>query len=161
MCVICYYLLYCFFFNDTATTEIYTYLHTLSLHDALPTYRLCPASAALRARADPHRLHPGADGRGESPSCHADLPRRFFRDHTAPHQRHHAGGHRPDPGLDGLERTTQQARGQRRTGRLGRRLMAARPLRIGAGAGFADDRIETAAERAASGAVAQDVLPSL
>src|SRR3546814_10278130 len=23
-------------FNDTATTEIYTYLHTLSLHDALP-----------------------------------------------------------------------------------------------------------------------------
>src|SRR3546814_21117849 len=24
------------FFNDTATTEIYTYLHTLSLHDALP-----------------------------------------------------------------------------------------------------------------------------
>src|SRR3546814_14991749 len=27
---------YFFFFNDTATTEIYTYLHTLSLHDALP-----------------------------------------------------------------------------------------------------------------------------
>jgi lipopolysaccharide transport system ATP-binding protein len=25
-----------FFFNDTATTEIYTVLHTLSLHDALP-----------------------------------------------------------------------------------------------------------------------------
>ena len=25
--------------NDTATTEIYTSLHTLSLHDALPTYR--------------------------------------------------------------------------------------------------------------------------
>src|SRR3546814_9672677 len=25
-----------FFFNDTATTEIYTYLHTLSLHYALP-----------------------------------------------------------------------------------------------------------------------------
>src|SRR3546814_2838284 len=24
------------FFNDTATTENYTYLHTLSLHDALP-----------------------------------------------------------------------------------------------------------------------------
>jgi hypothetical protein len=24
------------FFNDTATTEIYTTLHTLSLHDALP-----------------------------------------------------------------------------------------------------------------------------
>src|SRR3546814_20332782 len=25
-----------FFFNETATTEIYTYGHTLSLHDALP-----------------------------------------------------------------------------------------------------------------------------
>src|SRR3546814_17454692 len=25
-----------FFFNDTSTTEIYTYRHTLSLHDALP-----------------------------------------------------------------------------------------------------------------------------
>src|SRR5216110_4037711 len=25
-----------FFFNDTATTEIYTSSHTLSLHDALP-----------------------------------------------------------------------------------------------------------------------------
>src|SRR3546814_18615882 len=31
----------CFFFHTTATTEIYTYLHTLSLHDALP---ICPAS---------------------------------------------------------------------------------------------------------------------
>src|SRR3546814_20574386 len=30
--------LFCFFFNETATTEIYTYLHTLSLHDALPIY---------------------------------------------------------------------------------------------------------------------------
>src|SRR3546814_1000882 len=29
-----------FFFNDTATTEIYTYLHTLSLHDALPIYKV-------------------------------------------------------------------------------------------------------------------------
>src|SRR3546814_14686470 len=28
--------LHVFFFNDTATTEIYTYWHTLSLHDALP-----------------------------------------------------------------------------------------------------------------------------
>src|SRR3546814_11025451 len=28
-----------FFFNVTATTEIYTYRHTLSLHDALPISR--------------------------------------------------------------------------------------------------------------------------
>src|SRR3546814_13278140 len=27
-----------FFFKDTPTTEIYTYLHTLSLHDAPPIY---------------------------------------------------------------------------------------------------------------------------
>src|SRR3546814_16524061 len=33
-----------FFFNDTATTEIYTYGHTLSLHDALPICRLQAAS---------------------------------------------------------------------------------------------------------------------
>src|SRR5213075_3571768 len=29
-------LIFFFFFNDTATTEIYTTRHTLSLHDALP-----------------------------------------------------------------------------------------------------------------------------
>src|SRR3546814_13886488 len=28
------------FFNDTAHTEIYTYCHTLSLHDALPIFLL-------------------------------------------------------------------------------------------------------------------------
>src|SRR3546814_19150614 len=27
-----------FVFNDTAPTEIYTYVHTLALHDALPIY---------------------------------------------------------------------------------------------------------------------------
>src|SRR3546814_6148800 len=31
-----------FFFNDTSTTEIYTYLHTLSLHYALPIYGEVP-----------------------------------------------------------------------------------------------------------------------
>src|SRR3546814_6931823 len=41
MCVCCY-----VFFNDTAATEIYTYLHTLSLHDALP---ICP-SYTVRSR---------------------------------------------------------------------------------------------------------------
>src|SRR3546814_10526829 len=29
-------------FNETATTEIYTYEHTLSLHGALPIYPSCP-----------------------------------------------------------------------------------------------------------------------
>src|SRR6266498_6035410 len=40
----CLWLLCCFFFNDTATTEIYT----LSLHDALPIY--CEPRVASRAR---------------------------------------------------------------------------------------------------------------
>src|SRR2546425_4542155 len=36
----------CFFFNDTATTEIYT----LSLHDALPILRLAETVARVRHR---------------------------------------------------------------------------------------------------------------
>src|SRR5260221_10720936 len=43
-----------FFFNDTATTEIYT----LSLHDALPIYRCIRSSTAItddRQRRDPRR----------------------------------------------------------------------------------------------------------
>src|SRR6187200_506946 len=53
-----------FFFNDTATTEIYTVSDTLSLHDALPIYR-APAVAVghllvvqgaqdLRGRSEEH-----------------------------------------------------------------------------------------------------------
>src|SRR3546814_19499353 len=38
-----------FFFNDTATTEIYTYLHTLALHDALPIFPALPRPADGRA----------------------------------------------------------------------------------------------------------------
>src|SRR3546814_14691287 len=38
----------CVFFHDTATTEIYTDCHTLSLHDALP---FCAAPDALCAAA--------------------------------------------------------------------------------------------------------------
>src|SRR5881227_3198109 len=48
-----------FFFNDTATTEIYTTVHTLSLHDALPirppdSRRALPRRAGrlARVRAD-------------------------------------------------------------------------------------------------------------
>src|SRR3546814_14953844 len=43
-------------FNDTATTEIYTYCHTLSLHDALPIYgdhrTAMSVAAHLRRRID-------------------------------------------------------------------------------------------------------------
>src|SRR3546814_16762189 len=45
--------LFVVFFNDTSTTEIYTYGHTLSLHDALPICRgrgcgLLPPVAVLQ-----------------------------------------------------------------------------------------------------------------
>src|SRR3546814_4535204 len=39
MCLVMVALFFVFFFIDTATTEIYTYVHTLSRHDALPIYR--------------------------------------------------------------------------------------------------------------------------
>src|SRR3546814_12046986 len=46
----------CVVFNDTATTEIYTYGHTLSLHDALPI------SVAALGREIRRVLEPGAEG---------------------------------------------------------------------------------------------------
>src|SRR3546814_1077807 len=50
---------YCFFFKEPATTEIYTYLHTLSLPDALP---ICSASSqrkrASASTAPASRLPP-------------------------------------------------------------------------------------------------------
>src|SRR3546814_2027831 len=39
----------CFFFNATATTEIYTYCHALSLHDALPICRAGSRPALVRS----------------------------------------------------------------------------------------------------------------
>src|SRR2546429_6611085 len=44
-----------FFFNDTATTEIYT----LSLHDALPIFHPDRLRAALRTRLDAVRARRG------------------------------------------------------------------------------------------------------
>src|SRR3546814_8475059 len=41
----------CFFLNDTATTEIYTYSHTLSLHDALPISAAAHPPIESRPRA--------------------------------------------------------------------------------------------------------------
>src|SRR2546427_1568794 len=51
-----------FFFNDTATTEIYT----LSLHDALPICRRCGTARAARPRPprDAHRSPAPAAPRG-------------------------------------------------------------------------------------------------
>jgi hypothetical protein len=48
-CFLCVFVLFCFFFfNDTATTEIYTGNDTLSLHDALPICILiCPKAVTV------------------------------------------------------------------------------------------------------------------
>src|SRR5213596_1696284 len=55
-----------FFFNDTATTEIYTSPYTLSLHDALPiSWLRTPRSSRHRWRGWPCEPRP-SDGRGES-----------------------------------------------------------------------------------------------
>src|SRR3712207_8866938 len=65
---------FCFFFNDTAPTEIYT----LSLHDALPIFaeHRAPLGAAdAGGRAD--RRHPPASGRG------APLHRQRSEEHTS------------------------------------------------------------------------------
>src|SRR3546814_14434508 len=45
-----------FFFNDTATTEIYTYRHTLSLHDALPIYAVHPINITKNEQFAPDYL---------------------------------------------------------------------------------------------------------
>src|SRR3712207_7217170 len=47
----------CFFFNDTATTEIYT----LSLHDALPISqreKVCSSARSIAAMSEPYRPRP-------------------------------------------------------------------------------------------------------
>src|SRR5213075_3537053 len=48
-----------FFFNDTATTEIYTTRHTLSLHDALPIAPTTAFPAAFPAARVYARRSPG------------------------------------------------------------------------------------------------------
>src|SRR2546429_8401251 len=66
-----------FFFNDTATTEIYT----LSLHDALP---ICRAGHAARA-APPSRPFPGVGGglRRLGRAVRRQQRARRLRDHEA------------------------------------------------------------------------------
>src|SRR3546814_5440422 len=57
----------CFFFNGTATTESYTYGHTLSLHDALPISHARPAALSARIAHTQRRSETGcaADRRSE------------------------------------------------------------------------------------------------
>src|SRR2546430_13050204 len=63
-----------FFFNDTATTEIYT----LSLHDALPISSRCRSTTTARG-ATTACLPPAAAG---SPACGSGRPRSADRKST-------------------------------------------------------------------------------
>src|SRR3546814_15967145 len=75
---------YMFFFNDTATTAIYTYGHTLSLHYALPICRrrrgrrnICPST---RHRSTPCPARRIAGGSPCNPA--PDIPARS-EEHTS------------------------------------------------------------------------------
>src|SRR3546814_3068757 len=78
-----------FFFNDTATTEIYTDGHTLSLHDALPS---CggsvssepqdgdPLGTVRKAHSDPDaRRAPSVQGLRDPAVPRRDVPRAQLR----------------------------------------------------------------------------------
>src|SRR2546430_6117256 len=69
-----------FFFNDTATTEIYT----LSLHDALPIYRNHPSSPCSkrgqRGAADSAGTLPNTHG---APHHHSASPGTRSEEHTS------------------------------------------------------------------------------
>src|SRR3546814_15691580 len=64
MCLWIYVCVVTFFFNVTATTEIYTYRHTLSLHDALP---ICHVGAHVRL------YHHLIKGDGDGTRAHNDF----------------------------------------------------------------------------------------
>src|SRR3546814_11115988 len=68
-----------FFFNDTATTEVYTYGHTLTLHDALPiSFVLAPVTAQPAGRAFMAHVFTATAGTASSSGATAprDLPNR-------------------------------------------------------------------------------------
>src|SRR5258705_4850438 len=65
--------MFCFFFNDTATTEIYT----LSLHDALPIWAVAVAAAAAGLTMPPvsfERSTEETGGRGGADDATGLLP---------------------------------------------------------------------------------------
>src|SRR5947209_19720778 len=69
--------LFSFFFNDTATTEIYT----LSLHDALPIFTRLPALSvhASAGWGEPGRRRPGSDRKSTRlNSSHANISYAVF-----------------------------------------------------------------------------------
>src|SRR2546430_4516306 len=68
-----------FFFNDTATTEIYT----LSLHDALPISRLPAGPGSPTGRAEPACCRAASSSGGGTRFRFAILRRRRSEEHTS------------------------------------------------------------------------------
>src|SRR5213082_4320128 len=62
-----------FFFNDTATTEIYTVSDTLSLHDALPTFKTTTRTPASAHAASPSHSR-GPPSRSEEHTSELQSP---------------------------------------------------------------------------------------
>src|SRR3712207_9567907 len=89
----------CFFFNDTATTEIYT----LSLHDALPIY-----PAAVARRPGPGVL--GEDRPEEQQPGHREVGQHELVPERVAHQRVEDGRE-----VDGVEAGQEQRQGERRS----------------------------------------------
>src|SRR3546814_16558322 len=115
-----------FFFNEMATTEIYTYFHTLSLHDALPISLRERAHAGLghRRAARRHREQGKPRMRGrrmvDRPAQHVGLEhhpraaaRRGVVDGAVPVGRDVADLHRRARPQAAFERTPRHARPQR------------------------------------------------
>src|SRR3546814_16136688 len=73
-----------FSFNDTATTQIYTFLHTLSLHDALPISagRTMGLSAGRPYRASIGTTTSAATALYQ-PGCTARTPAPRSEEHTS------------------------------------------------------------------------------
>src|SRR2546426_8970727 len=74
-CVTCHFVCIFFFFNDTATTEIYT----LSLHDALPISGEGAAAGPGRSSQGPRAVRPRADGAGHPVRVRRALDRKSTR----------------------------------------------------------------------------------
>src|SRR5207249_10887561 len=101
-------LIVCFFFTDTAPTEIYT----LSLHDALPIW---PADLRLvrEAVVPPQVLVRGTYGVSKRADAAADPLGRGPSNRARPNGRVEAGGHQGRPGND-LEDEDSRADRERR-----------------------------------------------
>src|SRR6187200_3579573 len=63
-----------FFFNDTATTEIYTVSDTLSLHDALPISSAAPSSPRVSCPPSTPRRRLSARWRSEEHTSELQSP---------------------------------------------------------------------------------------